>query len=150
VRFGTVLAGAGYGASAAFCQGLDAPGLLWAVGIPRNQKVYSAAVELVPPQGRGPKSVPNEEPTEAEKVLAGLSWRRIAWRQGTKGALAARFATVRIRVGNGAVWANNRHLPGDEVWLVGEWRASGERKYYLSNLPADTRLRLLAAAIKAR
>ena len=47
-------------------------------------------------------------------------------------------------------WANNRHLPGDEVWLVGEWRASGERKYYLSNLPPRTSLRALAAAIKAR
>jgi SRSO17 transposase len=150
VRFGTVLADAGYGASAAFRQGLNARGLLWAVGIPRNQKVYSAAVELVLPQGRGRKPIPNEEPVEAEKVLAGLSWRRIAWRQGTKGALAARFAAARIRVGDGALWANNRHLPGDEVWLVGEWRASGERKYYLSNLPADTPLRLLAAAIKAR
>jgi SRSO17 transposase len=150
VRFGTVLADAGYGASAAFRQGLDARGLLWAVGIPRNQKVYSAAVQLVPPQGRGRRSVPNEEPVEAGKVLAGFAWRRIAWRQGTKGALAARFAAARIRVGDGGVWANNRHLPGDEVWLVGEWRASGERKYYLSNLDPGTSLRVLAAAIKAR
>jgi SRSO17 transposase len=150
VRFGTVLANAGYGASAAFRKGLDARGLRWAVGIPRNQKVYSAAVQLVPPQGRGRKPVPNEEPLEAEKALAAQAWRRIAWRQGTKGALAARFAAARIRVGDGTVWANNRHLPGDEAWLVGEWRTGGERKYYLSNLPADTPLRLLASAIKAR
>ena len=34
--------------------------------------------------------------------------------------------------------------------MVGEWRSSGERKYYLSNLPADTSLKSLAAAIKAR
>jgi SRSO17 transposase len=33
---------------------------------------------------------------------------------------------------------------------VGEWRTSGERKYYLSNLPPRTSLRALAAAIKAR
>jgi SRSO17 transposase len=33
---------------------------------------------------------------------------------------------------------------------VGEWRPSGERKYYLSNLPPRTSLRALAAAIKAR
>ncbi|MFD1112647.1 IS701 family transposase [Pseudoroseomonas ludipueritiae] len=150
VRFGTVLADAGYGASAAFRQGLDARGLLWAVGIPRNQKVYSAAVQLVPPQGRGRKPVPDEEPLEAEKVLASLSWRRITWRQGTRGPLAAKFAVAPIRVGDGAVWANNRHLPGDEAWLVGEWRASGERKYYLSNLAPGTSLRALAAAIKAR
>ncbi|WP_120010765.1 IS701 family transposase [Teichococcus vastitatis] len=150
VRFGTVLADAGYGASAAFRQGLEARGLRWAVGIPRNQKVYSAAVQLVPPAGRARKPVPDEQPVEAEKVLGDLSWRRIAWRQGTKGALAARFVAARIRVGDGAVWGNNRHLPGDEAWLVGEWRSGGERKYYLSNLPADTPLRLLASAIKAR
>lgn len=35
------------------------------------------------------------------------------------------------------------HLPGDEVWLLGERRRTGERKYYLSNLPADTPLRTL-------
>jgi SRSO17 transposase len=94
--------------------------------------------------------MPDEEPAEAEKVLAELAWRRIAWRQGTKGALAARFAVARVRVGNGAVWGNNRHLPGDEAWLVGEWRSGGERKYYLSNLSANTTLRALAAAIKGR
>ena len=33
---------------------------------------------------------------------------------------------------------------------MGERRVSGERKYYLSNLPADTDLKMLAAAIKAR
>ena len=55
-----------------------------------------------------------------------------------------------FRVGDGATWANNRHLPGEEMWLVGEWRSSGERKYYLSNLPPRTSLRALAGAIKAR
>ena len=44
----------------------------------------------------------------------------------------------------------NQHLPGEEVWLVGEHRSTGERKYYLSNLPPDTPLRTLAGAIKAR
>jgi hypothetical protein len=39
---------------------------------------------------------------------------------------------------------------GDEVWLIGELRASGEQKYYLANLPAETDLRTLAATIKAR
>ncbi len=44
----------------------------------------------------------------------------------------------------------NQHLPGDEVWLVREERGSGERKYYLSNLPAEATLKQLAATIKAR
>src|SRR3954464_4197985 len=150
VRFGVVLADAGYGASAAFRRGLSERGLTWAVGLPRNQKVYDADVQLVPPTGRKRRPTPDQEPCEAEAVLAGLSWRRVTWRQGTKGPLAARFAATRVRVGDGAVWANNRHLPGEEVWLVGEWRSSGERKYYLSNLPPRTSLRALAGAIKAR
>ena len=150
VRFGIVLADAGYGASAGFRHGLSERGLTWAVGIPRNQKVYDVDVQLIPPVGRKRRLVPDQEPREAEAVLAGLSWRRVTWRHGTKGPLAARFAATRIRVGDGAVWASNRHLPGDEVWLVGEWRSSGERKYYLSNLSPKTSLRALAAAIKAR
>jgi SRSO17 transposase len=43
-----------------------------------------------------------------------------------------------------------QHLPGDEAWLIGEHRSSGEKKYYLANLPAKTDLRTLAATIKAR
>jgi SRSO17 transposase len=150
VRFGTVLADAGYGSSAAFRHGLDARGLRWAVGIAKNQTVYDAHVQLVPPAGRARKLVPDQEPRAAEEVLAGLSWRGVTWRQGTKGALSARFAATRIRVGDGPVWGNNRHLPGEEVWLVGEWRSSGERKYYLSNLPPGTSRRALVGAIKAR
>src|SRR5919206_658886 len=63
VRFGLVVADAGYGISAAFRQALSARGLLWAVGIPRIQKVYPADVELMGPiTTRGPQRsspVPN-------------------------------------------------------------------------------------------
>jgi hypothetical protein len=40
-----------------------------------------------------------------------------------------------------------QHLPSDEVWLIGEHRMSGEKKYYLTNLPAKTDLRILAVTI---
>ena len=70
LRFGTVLADAGYGTSAAFRHGLDVRGLKWAVGIARNQKVYAADVRLVPPAGRARKPVPDQEPRPAEDVLA--------------------------------------------------------------------------------
>ena len=94
--------------------------------------------------------VPSEAPGAAEAMLARAKWHRISWRQGTKGPLAAEFAAVRVRPAEGAQLRNGRHLPGDEVWLVGEHRASGEHKYYLSNLPAETPLEELAATIKAR
>jgi SRSO17 transposase len=150
VRFDIALADAGYGASAEFRHGLEERQLRWAVGIPRNQKVDGPSVQLVPPTGRKRRPVPDEEPREAEAVLAAQPWRRVTWRRGTKGALTARFAATRIRVGDGEIWANNCHLPGHEAWLVGEWRANGERKYYLSNLPPRTPLRTLARTIKAR
>ena len=41
-------------------------------------------------------------------------------------------------------------MPGDEVWLVGERRPGGEQKYYVSNLPADTPIKTLVAAIRRR
>lgn len=49
VRFGSVLADAGYGLSAPFRQGLTARGLRWAVGIPKHQKVYPVDVALIFP-----------------------------------------------------------------------------------------------------
>jgi SRSO17 transposase len=150
VRFGTVLADAGYGASAAFRHGLDARGLRWAVGIPRTQKVYDRDVQVIPPAGRKRRPVPDQEPQTAEAALTGQRWRRVSWRGGTKGPLSVRFAAVRVRVGDGATDTNNRHLPGEELWLLGEWRSSGERKYYLSNLPPRTSRRALARAVKAR
>jgi len=55
-----------------------------------------------------------------------------------------------VRVGDGPVWSNNRHLPGAEVWLLGEWRLSVERKYNQSKLQTDTSQRALAGTIKAR
>lgn len=71
-----------------------------------------------------------------------------------KGKLTARFAAMRVRVADGPPQRighlGQQHLPGEEVWLVGEHRLTGERKYYLSNLPSDTPLKKLAGAIKAR
>jgi SRSO17 transposase len=154
VRFGRVVTDAGYGTSAAFRCGLSTRGLLWAVGVLRTQNVYPATVALrwpVARTGRPRKHpVPSERPVPAEQALAGAEWRRVSWRRGTKGPLAAEFAALRVRPAEGEQLRDGRHLPGDEVWLVGERRASGERKYYLANLPADTPLAKLAALIKAR
>src|SRR5437870_553381 len=158
VRFGCVLADAGYGLSAPFRQGLTARGLAWAVGIPRHLKVYPVDVQLIWPiakRGRPrQRSIPDILSISAEAMLADARWQSITWRTGTKGKLKARFAAVRVRTADGPPQRirdkGQQHLPGDEVWLIGEHRASGEKKYYLANLPAKTDLRTLAATIKAR
>jgi len=158
VRFGAVLADAGYGMSAEFRRALSARHLAWAVGVPGRQKVYPRDVELVfPVAGRGrprKRHVPNVLSKSAEETLANEKWRVVAWRKGTKGLLKARFAALRVRVADGKPQRigdkGMQHMPGEEVWLVGERRVSGEQKYYLANLPADADLKTLAATIKAR
>src|SRR5216684_959445 len=158
VRFGCVLADAGYGLSAPFRQGLTTRGLAWAVGIPRHLKVYPVGVKLIwPVAGRGrprKRHIPDILSRAAEDMLAKAKWQNVSWRNGTKGRLEARFAAVRVRTADGPPQRikdmGQQHLPGDEAWLNGEHRTSGEKKYYLANLPAKTNLRTLAATIKAR
>jgi SRSO17 transposase len=159
VRFGCVLADAGYGLSAPFRQGLTARKLAWAVGIPRHLKVYPVGVQLIWPvtkvRGRPRKRhVPDILSIAAEDMLVSAKWKTVSWRSGTKGRLKARFAAVRVRTADGPpqrIWdKGQQHLPGDEAWLIGEHRASGEKKYYLANLPTEMDLRGLAATIKAR
>src|ERR1700760_878683 len=158
VRFGCVLADSGYGSSGPFRQALSERGLLWAVGLSRRQNVYPADIALIFPvakAGRPRKyNVPEQPPVAAEALLAGSKWQRVSWRRGPKGRLSCLFAARRIRIADG-----HKHrmlddrmqcMPGDEVWLVGECRSTGEQKYYVSNLPADTSLKMLAATIKAR
>jgi len=158
VRFGGILADAGYGMSGPFRQALNERGLTWAVGIPFKQKVYPADVAMIfPVAGRGrPRKnhVPDVTSRPAQDMLESAKWQTVSWRRGTKGKLSARFAAMRVRVADGPPQRighlGQQHLPGEEVWLVGEHRSTGERKYYLSNLPADTSLKKLAGAIKAR
>lgn len=158
VRFDCVLADAGYGLSAPFRQGLTARSLTWAVGIPRHLKVYPVDVQLIwPVAARGrprQRYIPDIESMAAEAMLADAKWQTVTWRTGTKGKLKARFAAVRVRIADGPPQRiknkGQQHLPGDEAWLIGEHRASEEKKYYLANLPAATDLRTLVTTIKAR
>ncbi|WP_442873130.1 IS701 family transposase [Aurantimonas sp. A3-2-R12] len=158
VRFGCVLADSGYGSSGPFRQALSGRGLKWAVGLSRRQNVYPAEIALIFPVAktgnRRKYHIPDQPPVSAETMLAGEKWRKVSWRQGTKGRLSCRIAARRVRLADG-----HRHrmhdgrvqaMPGDEVWLVGERRSTGEQKYYVSNLPGDATIRMLAAAIKAR
>ena len=156
-RFGWVLADAEYGRVAGFRAGLAERGLAFAVGILPVQQVYPADVTLALPERRA-TGRPRKHPAPSAASLAAAeliearpaAFRAVSWRTGTKGPLKAEFAALRVRVADGPAIAGGRHLPGAEAWLVGEHRASGEKKYYLSDLPADAPLETLAAPIKAR
>ena len=157
-RFGCVLADAGYGSSGLFRQALTKRGLLWAVSLSRRQNVYPADVALIFPVAKTGKRrkyhIPDRPPVSAEGMLAREKWQKVSWRRGTKGRLTCLFAACRVRVADGHKhrMSDNRVqcMPGDEVWLVGERRSTGEQKYYVSNLPADATMKMLVATIKAR
>lgn len=157
-RFGCVLADSGYGSSGSFRQALSERDLLWAVGLSRRQNVYRADItEIFPVAKTGRRRkyhVTDQPPISAQEMLASEPWRKVSWRRGTKGRLTCLFAACRVRIAEG-----HRHrmhgnrvqaMPGEEVWLVGERRSTGEEKYYVSNLPPDSSLKVLAATIKAR
>ena len=158
VRFGCVLADAGYGLERAVpprAHGSQPCLGRWYSPSPQSVPCRRAAIWPVAARGRPRRRhVPDILSRPAEDMLANAKWRNISWRTGTKGKLKARFAAVRVRIADGPPQRirdkGQQHLPGEEAWLIGEYRTSGEKKYYLANLPAGTDLRTLAAAIKAR
>lgn len=158
VRFGTVLADAGYGVCGELRTELSSLGLLWAVGVLPNQRAYPAhATARMPrpsPRGGMPRAhaVASHVDRKAADIIEELgprAFRSVTWRKGTKGPLRARFAACRVRLTDGPKGSHGKGLPGAEVWLVCEQRAD-ERRYYVTNHPADTKLVTLAGAIKAR
>lgn len=155
VEFGDVLADAGYGMCAEFRRGLSDRKLIWTVGIPKTQNVYECDVEEhMPPEGGEGRPrkhpIPSKPPCSVKQyVEKNASFRVVTWRDGTKGKLKGKFCAFRIRPADGTQTSNGWHRPGDPVWLIAEKRET-EIRYYLSNLPANTSLRNLARAVKAR
>ena len=157
---GVVLADCAYGDVTEFRQALDAEGWRYCVGVEKTLKVIAADADLgeVPPYtGRG------RPPSRPEKVQAGatsasvLEWaqarardfRKVTWREGSKGKLSSRFAAWRVRPAH-KLSAGKEPLAA--CWLVVEW-PEGEAaptKFFFSNLPAATALRQLVRTAKGR
>lgn len=119
-----VAADAGYGDNPPFLNGLEARQERYVVGV---HKDFSVAPAL-----RGPVQ-------GAEALVAQLphrAWRSLAWREGTKGKLRARFAALRCWRVDGA---GARQIG----WLIGQKPGRGqkaERKYFWSNFGPQARL----------
>ncbi|MBB4000833.1 SRSO17 transposase [Aureimonas pseudogalii] len=105
VRFGCLLADAGYSLSAPFRQALSDRDLSWAAGITRTQKVYPSDVAMifaVEDRGRPRKNyVPDVVSVPAQAMLESVRWRKLSWRRSVKAPLATRFAAIRVRVADG-------------------------------------------------
>ena len=123
-----VVVDADYGANAAFRDGLERLGLLYAVAI-RGQATFE-------PTGAGL--------TATAAVIADAAgpddWHTVTWGAGTTGALTASFVAARVRAPRGR----------GERWLLCERSADDVRKYYLLNLAPTASLKALVTLARAR
>lgn len=156
VRKHLLLADAGYGDVGDFRAGLRERGLAYVVGVSGNHVVWPPGSDPKPPARNGPKGRPPTRHQDAEhppiaiaKLSKKLKYRKVSWREGSRGWQSSRFAAVRIRTAH-------RHLqcapPGDEEWLLCEW-PEGEKeptKRWLSTLGPDTSMRALVRSAKLR
>ena len=148
VRFGCVLADAGYGLSAPFRQELTARSLAWAVGIPRHLKVYPVGVRLICPLPGAAVLVSGTSRTfyrwqpkicslmPGGRTSAGAPARRESSKPALRLCVCARPTDHRsgsgTRVSN--ICRGTRPGSSANTALRGE-------EYYLANLPAKTGLR---------
>jgi SRSO17 transposase len=151
-----VLADAGYGDATEFRCGLTERGLLYAVGITGTQVVWPPGTEFAEPTprvgsaGRPSKRLrASKEPVVSKAFASSLRYRKVTWREGTRGPMSSRFAAARIRT---AHKHKQGHPPGPEEWLLCEWpeKESSPTKFYLSSLPKQTSLKRLVRSVKLR
>jgi SRSO17 transposase len=151
-----VVADAGYGNSSELREGLVERGLHYVVGVRPETVVFAQEPRWVrrphPRRGRASRLwwlAADSPRSVALGELAGrLRWRRVTWRNGTKGKLSSRFAWVRVWPGGG--WGRGVRVTPEPVWLLVEEQPDGEIKYALSNLPPETPIRTAVRVWKQR
>lgn len=153
VRKHVVLADAGYGDTTEFRRELSARGLRYVVAVAGKHVVWPPDAQ---PQRRPVRAGKNvafvddaHPPTPIAEFAQTLMYRRVTWRDGSRGTQRSRFAAVRIRTAH--EHARGRP-PSDPLWLLCWW-PDGEPmpcKFWLSDLPAETSAKRLVQLAKLR
>jgi SRSO17 transposase len=151
-----VVADAGYGDVTAFREALEERQLSYAVGVQSDTGVWCAA----PRPRRLPAKQMGRPPTALhygkqrpiavkEAVQQGAGWKKIRWREGSKGWLQAQFWAARVQPSHGF---HEGREPGKEVWLLAErvLNRVTPAKYFFCDLPASYTLRRLVRVVKSR
>jgi SRSO17 transposase len=152
VRKHVVLGDAGYGDSTAFREELTTRGLPYVVAVNGEPVVWPPESDPKPRPAphRKKRHVDADHPPERIKDLAArLTYRKVTWREGSRGWQASRFAAVRVRTAH-------RHVAGDppsqEQWLLAEWPKDKPApcRFWLSSLPQASSIRTLVRKAKLR
>ncbi len=160
VRKHIVLADAGYGDVTEFREGLAQRGLKYAVAVQSTLVVWPPGVTpsppLAPQSGDRGRARSRYRDGDAKPVAVGklaqelgrARYRKVTWREGTRGPQSSRFIALRVRTAHGHTQGKP---PGAEQWLLCEWGEHDEEpRSYLSNLAADCSLKQLVRAVKLR
>jgi SRSO17 transposase len=152
IRHGWVTFDEGYGKDPAFLSGLEELDERYLGEVPKSFRGWLKRPEVeepaTGPTGRARRKARVQagepKPQTAEAIAATLpvsAWKRLKFREGTKGTQQAHFARIRIV-------AERADLPGPEVWLVIERSCdqSPYVKYYVSNAAVDCPLLAMVQA----
>lgn len=128
-----------YGRDVGFVSGLEELGERYIGEVPKDTRGWLVRPEVQEPgpsrQGR-PRTKPRVRPgqpapqtvAEIAAALPASAWKRLAFREGSKGTQHSHFARVRF-------YPERDDLPGPELWLLIERSCEQQPyvKYYLSN-----------------
>jgi SRSO17 transposase len=139
-----VVTDAGYGVAQEFRERLASRGLYFAAGVTEDLVVFEAKPSWIMPSAtrRGrPRSRPrlaedHPRPEAVRELARRLPRHPLSWREGTKGALSAKFSWTRVWPAHG--WATGECADAEPVWFLIEEQADGQLKYAFSNLPAES------------
>jgi SRSO17 transposase len=117
---GVVLADAAYGDDSGFREGLVSLGLCYAVGIKSSTTLWPPGMVPLPPQPKGKVGCPTgllrrdeqHQPLTAKKLalcLGTTDFRKVSWRERTRGRMRSRFAAVRVRATHRDYWRGFHH-----------------------------------------
>jgi SRSO17 transposase len=155
-----VVVDAGYGNITGFRQGLAVRQLRYVAEVEHTLVAWTQPqtrdAPMRPRGQQGRPRVPKYRGAPAPENLKAIAlslprsaWRKVTWREGTKGEMSSRFARLRVQPAHG--WQQ-----GTEelalVWLLIQWpeEAKAPTKYWLSDLPEETSMRALVRWAKSR
>jgi SRSO17 transposase len=150
-----------YGNDYGFREELRKRQLHYAVAVEPTTVVWTTDpnVPLPAPKKRGrPRKYPTLDSlppvrdllTVAQELPAS-AWRRVCWREGTRGGQRSRFALVRVWAAHG--WRAHKHPQRVPEWLLIQWPTEEEKptKYWLAQLgPKRPGLRRAVKIARAR
>jgi len=160
IRPPLTLADSGYGDTSDFRDGLTERRLVYNVGVKGTTVVWPPGVVLQAPKTKPGKvgrprtrpQIKGEKPmpiSALAKRLGRKAYRKVTWREGTRGKMASHFAAIRIRCAHGHA---KGEPPGQEQWLLCEWPKSEKAptKFFLSTQPASCSIKELVRTAKLR